>query len=305
MAVKLRLTRIGKKKQPQYRIVAADARAAMVLGVESVPDGLAAGLLAGVNPVAGLYSYMFGLAGGALFTSTAMMAVQGTGAMAIIVADVDLASRDDPARALYTLSILTGLVMIAAGLLRLGSFLRFVSNSVMTGFLTGLAVNIMLGQLSGLTGYSSSAGTRVAAALDTILHFKQFDVATTIVGIVTMVLLVGLAYSRLNKVSVLLTLAIATIMVPMMGLHSVVLVGNQYEIPTSLPSLTLPNLSYVPELIPAAIAVGIVGLVQGAGISRTYKNPDGKYPNVSGDFTGQGIANIASGLFQGMPAGGS
>ena len=88
--------------------------AGLVLGVESVPDGLAAGLLAGVNPVAGLYSYLFGLAGGALFTSTAFMAIQGTGAMAIIVADVDLASRDDPARALYTLSILTGLVMVIA-----------------------------------------------------------------------------------------------------------------------------------------------------------------------------------------------
>lgn len=63
--------------------------AGVVLGVESAPDGLASGLLAGVNPIAGLYAYLFGVAG-ALFTGTAMMAVQGTGAMAIIVADVDL-----------------------------------------------------------------------------------------------------------------------------------------------------------------------------------------------------------------------
>ena len=89
-----------------------DAMSGLVLGVESVPDGLAAGLLAGVNPVAGMYAYLFGLAGGALFTSTAFMAIQGTGAMAIIVADVDLASRNDPIRALYTLSMLTGVVMI-------------------------------------------------------------------------------------------------------------------------------------------------------------------------------------------------
>ena len=74
------------------KTVKDDAMAGLVLGVESVPDGLASGLLAGVNPVAGLYSYLFGLAGGALFTSTAFMAVQGTGAMAIIVADVDLAA---------------------------------------------------------------------------------------------------------------------------------------------------------------------------------------------------------------------
>ena len=82
------------------KAVGQDAMAGLVLGVESVPDGLASGLLAGVNPVAGLYAYLFGVAGGTLFTSTAFMAVQGTGAMAIIVADVDLGGRDDPARAL-------------------------------------------------------------------------------------------------------------------------------------------------------------------------------------------------------------
>ncbi len=135
-----------------------DAMAGMVLGVESVPDGLASGLLAGVNPVAGLYSYIFGLAGGALFTSTAFMAIQGTGAMAIIVADVDLASRDDPSRALFTLSVLTGVVMVLAGLLRLGSVLRFVSDSVMTGFITAVGINIVLGQLDDFTGYDAEGG---------------------------------------------------------------------------------------------------------------------------------------------------
>ena len=81
--------------------------AGLVLGVESIPDGLASGLLAGVNPVAGLYGYLYGMIGGALFTSTAFMTVQATGAMSIIVADVDLASRDDPARSLFTLTILS------------------------------------------------------------------------------------------------------------------------------------------------------------------------------------------------------
>src|SRR5215472_19021031 len=65
-----------------------DAVAGLVLGVESVPDGLAAGLLAGVSPLAGLYAYLFGTIGGSLFTSSTFMAVQATSAMSIIVADV-------------------------------------------------------------------------------------------------------------------------------------------------------------------------------------------------------------------------
>ena len=172
--------------------------AGLVLGVESVPDGLASGLLAGVNPIAGLYSYLFGLAGGALFTSTAFMAVQGTGAMAIIVADVDLGSRDDPARALYTLSILTGVVMILAGLLRLGSFLRFVSNSVMTGFITAVGVNIVLGQLDDFTGYDAEGGNRVVRAFDLLFNFWKVDIPTITVGLVTVALIVGLQRTKLG-----------------------------------------------------------------------------------------------------------
>ena len=93
-----------------------DAIAGVVLGVESVPDGLAGGLLAGVNPVYGLYAYMYGTFTGGLFTSSSFMAVQATGAMAIVVADVGVVhSSDDPGRMLFTLSIVTGIVMLLAG----------------------------------------------------------------------------------------------------------------------------------------------------------------------------------------------
>ena len=154
----MRLPILDPRSLFQRKTVKDDAMAGLVLGVESVPDGLASGLLAGVNPIAGLYSYLFGLAGGALFTSTAFMAVQGTGAMAIIVADVDLASRDDPARALYPLSMLTGVVMILAGLLRLGSFVRFVSISVLSGVFTAVGVISVVGRLVVVCGFGAEGG---------------------------------------------------------------------------------------------------------------------------------------------------
>jgi SulP family sulfate permease len=67
----------------------------------------------------------------------------------------------------------------------------------------------------------------------------------------------------------------------------------------------LPPLSVIPPLVLPALALAFVGLVQGAGVSQNYANPDGKYPDLSGDFVGQGAANVFSGLFQGMPVGGS
>src|SRR4051794_17369055 len=131
-----------------------DGVAGLVLGVESVPDGLAGGLLAGVNPVFGLYAYLVGTFTGALVTSSSFMAVQATGAMAIVIADVnEVKHAHDPARALFTLSLVTGILMILAGLFKLGVLLRFVSNAVIVGFVNAVGVNIILGQFPNFTGY--------------------------------------------------------------------------------------------------------------------------------------------------------
>ena len=123
----------------------------------------------GVSPLAGLYGYMVGTVGGALTTSSVFMVVQGTGAMAMIIADVPAVHHAaDPARALFTLTILTGVVMFVAGLLKLGTVLRFVSNAVMVGFINAVGVNIVLGQLANLTGYAADGPNRVVRALNTV-----------------------------------------------------------------------------------------------------------------------------------------
>ena len=228
--------------------------AGLVLGVESVPDGLAAGLLAGVNPVAGLYSYLYGLAAGALFTSTTFMAIQGTGAMAIIVADVDLAARDDPVRALVTLSMLTGVVMIVAGLLRLGRFLRFVSNSVMTGFITAVGVNIVLGQLDDFTGYEADGANRVLRAFDLLLNFWKIDVPTIVVGATTIALIVILQRTRLGPLGLVVGVFAGSALGSLLRFYGadIVQVRDIAEVPRSLPLPTLPALRdvAVPDRFP-------------------------------------------------------
>ena len=125
-------------------------------------------MLAGVNPLSGLYAYMVGTITGAVVTSSAFMAIQGTGAMAMIVVDVSAVHKaSDPATALFTLSMLTGVVMLVAGLFRLGSVLRFVSNAVMVGFINAVGVNIILGQLANFTGYDADGPNRVVRAVNT------------------------------------------------------------------------------------------------------------------------------------------
>jgi len=286
----------------------ADAKAAVVLGVESVPDGLASGLLAGLNPVAGLYAYMVGAATGALFTSTAFMAIQGTGAMAIIVADVGhLQSSDDPTRALVTLSVMTGLTMAIAGYLKLGLVLRFVSNSVMTGFISAVGVNIVLGQLGDFTGYYSDGENRVLRALDTLAHPGRLDLWTVCVGAATIALIVWLRRTRLGAMGLVVAIIAGSCIAGVVSAfdHNIQLVGNLAEVPNSLPTPSLPQLGDIVVLFLPAMSLAFVGLVQGAGVSAGFSNPDGSRGDESKDFVAQGVGNIAAGLFKGMPVGGS
>ena len=283
-----------------------DAVAGLVLGVESVPDGLAAGLLAGVSPLSGLYAYLFGTIGGSFFTSSAFMAVQATGAMAIVIADVPAVhAADDPARALFTLSVLTGVVMLAAGFLRLGSVLRFVSNAVMVGFISAVGVNIILGQLANLTGYKAEGANRVVRAVNTLIHPGELHLQSLAIGILTVALILLLERTMLGPLGLVLAVVVTSALVAVLGWGSVALVRDLSEIPRALPLPQAPMLRLVPSLVVPALSLAFVGLVQGAAISANFPNPDGRYPDVSRDFIGQGAANVIAGIFRGMPVGGS
>ena len=286
--------------------IAADLGAGTVLGVQSVPSGLATGLLAGVNPLYGLYAYTFGMVGGILTSSSIYMVVQATSAMAVVIADVgEVQNAADPDRALFTLSMLIGLVMLLLGIFKLGSLVRFVPASVITGFITGTAINIVLGQLPDFTGYDGQGPGRIVQAIDTVLHIGQWQWTTVTVGLVTVALIVGLGKTRLGAMGMVVAVIVGTAMVPLLGWSSVPTVSDIASIPSSLPGPQMPDLAAVPSLLIPALSLTFVGLVQGAAISSSIPNPDGKFPEPSGDFRGQGVGNITAGVFQGMPVGGS
>lgn len=283
-----------------------DTVAGLVLGVQSVPDGLATGLLAGVNPLSGLYAYMVGMIAGAVATSSAFMAIQGTGAMAMIVADVPtINDSSDPARALFTLSMLTGVVMVVAGFLRLGSVLRFVSNAVMVGFINAVGMNIILGQLANFTGYAADGSNRVVRALNTLIHPGHLQLSTLAVGVATIALILLLERTRIGSMGLVVAVVVTSSAAAVLGWDEVATLNDLGVELSTLPRPEAPMLHLVPSLLIPALSLAFVGLVQGASISASYPNPDGRYPDVSRDFVGQGVANVAAGVFQGMPVGGS
>ena len=283
-----------------------DLGAGLVLGLESVPDGLAAGLLAGLNPVAGLYGYLVGTVAGALSTSSVLMAVQATGAMAVLIADVpQVQAGPDASRSLVTLGVLTGVVMLALGLLRMGSMVRFVPNAVLTGFINAVAINIVLGQLGNFTGYAAEGSNRIARTIDTAVSVTSYDWQTTVIGVLTLVMILALERVHVGPLSLVVAVIVASSAVAVLGWSSVEQLHDIAQIPRGLPTPVLPSLGLAAPLLVPAVSLAFVGLIQGAAISRSVPNPNGSYPDASGDFRGQGVANIASGLFSGMPVGGS
>lgn len=290
--------------------IGSDLKAGIVLGVESVPDGLAAGLLAGVNPLHGLYGYLFGTIGGALATGSAFMTVQATGAMAVIISDVpQTQSGENSGRALATLAVLAGVIMLSLGLARLGTLVRFIPTAVLVGFINAVAISIVLGQLDNFTGYDSQGDNRVIRAFDTLAHVVGFSWPTVIVGASTIGLILLLERTRLGALSMVVAIVLASGLAALLALLfpqlPVALVSTSVSVPAALPGLMLPDFSLVLTLIVPAFSLALVGLVQGAAISGSVANPDGTYPDPSDDFRGQGIANLAAGFFQGMPVGGS
>ena len=195
--------------------------------------------------------------------------------------------------------------MLAAGLLRLGSILRFVSHSVMVGFISAVGVNIMLGQLTNLTGYSGQGPNRLVRAVDTLLHPAQLHWASVAVGLLTIAMIVGLGRTRVGALGMVLSIIVASAIVSLLSLPGVTTLKDLGIVPTALPTPVAPSLRMVPALIVPALSLAFIGLVQGAGITANFLNPDGSQPDASRDFIGQGIANIASGLLRGMPVGGS
>jgi sulfate permease, SulP family len=296
---------LGRRFPIRMATLREDAVAGLVLGVQSVPDGLATGLLAGVNPLSGLYAYLVGTFTGALVTSSSFMAIQGTGAMAMIVADVPAVHTSaDAERALFTLSVLTGVIMLAAGLLKLGWVLRFVSNAVMVGFINAVGVNIVLGQLSNFTGYDAEGPNRVVRALNTLLSPGQLHPQTVLIGIATIALILLFERTRVGALGLVVAVVVTSAGALLLG-WQVATLNDLGVVASSLPRPTVPLLGLVPELIVPAASLAFVGLVQGASISASFPNPDGTYGDVSRDFVGQGAANVAAGVLQGMPVGGS
>ncbi len=281
--------------------------AGLITGLFSIPEGMAYASIGGFNPVAGLYSGIVPTIVGSVLARTVLMVTTLTSAIALSSRSVlDQAGLDpaDPAN-IAMLAILVGAVMLLFGVLRLGSVMGFVSNAVMTGFTTGIAVQIVAGVLGDATAYQPDTHNTIGKFVDWLAHLGSWDPTTTAVAAGTVAVWAAARLVRpLRSLATLVALAVVSAVV--VALHlDVEQVGDIAAISRSLPAAIMPNWSAAPALVAGAVAVALVALAQAAGIGAAVPNPDGSRGDLSGDFTAQGVANVAGAVFQALPTGGS
>lgn len=290
---------------PRGESLRSDAIAGLSSAISNVPDGMANGTLVGVNPVHGLYGTMAGPAVGGVLASTQLMMIT-TMAAASLAAAQALADLKGQARldGLLALVLLVGAFQLAAGWLRLGRLVRFVSYSVTTGFLSGVSVLLILNQLPIVTGRDAQGG--VAGAVQLLRAPGTIQWPSLALAALTLALAVVLPRTRVGKLGRLLAIVVPSLLVVLLGLDQVGLVRDSGEIPGGIPLPALPPLAaFTPQVVTGAAAVAIVILVQSVGVSQSVPNPDGSPRDRSRDFVAIGAANLSCGLLQGLPVGGS
>jgi len=284
-----------------------DLLAGVAGAVAGAPLAMGFAIIAGVSPIYGLYTAAISPIVGSLSISSTFMTVGSTNALALVVGskltEYDSANHLE---IVFTLTLLVGVFQFLFGLLRLGTLSRFVSNAVMTGFVSGASLLIIIGQLKNLTGVSGGTARRALPRLwHWLNHLSDLNVHILATGLLAIIIIVVLKRTRFKSLATLMAIVITSILVAYLHWDDVTLVRDMSPVPSGLPAPQPPPLNHVSELATAALAMAVLASVQSAALANIIPQPDGTTSNISRDFVGQGLANMVGSWFQCMPAGGS
>jgi SulP family sulfate permease len=266
-------------KQTWFSNVRNDVLAGLVVALALIPEAIAFSIIAGVDPKVGLYA-SFSIATIIAFAGGRPgMISAATGAMALVIATL---VKDHGLQYLLAATVLTGVLQVVAGWVKLGMLMRFVSRSVVTGFVNALAILIFMAQLPELTNVGWQVYAMTAAGL-VIIYGLPYLTKAVPSPLVTIVVLTG--------VSICLGLDIRT-------------VGDIGDLPDSLPVFLMPgvplNWATMGIILPYSATLMVVGLLESLMTATIVDDMTDTKSNKNRECVGQGVANIATGFIGGM-----
>ncbi len=259
--------------------VRGDLLAGLVVALALIPEAIAFSIIAGVDPKVGLYASFCIAVVTAFLGGRPGMISAATGAMALLMVTL---VKEHGLQYLMMATLLTGVFQIMAGYLQLGSLMRFVSRSVVTGFVNALAILIFMAQLPELTNVTWHVYAMTAAGLGIIY---------------------GLPYLTKAVPSPLITIIVLTVFAMALGLD-IRTVGDMGELPDTLPMFMWPDVPLSFEtlkiILPYSLSLAIVGLLESLMTATIIDELTDTPSDKNRECKGQGAANIASGLIGGM-----
>ena len=268
-----------KFRQEWLSNVRNDVLAGLVVALALIPEAIAFSIIAGVDPKVGLYA-SFSIAVIIAFTGGRPgMISAATGAMALLMVTL---VKEHGLEYLFAATVLTGVLQIIAGWIRLGELMRFVSRSVVTGFVNALAILIFMAQLQELTNVGWQVYAMTAAGLGIIYGLPRLTTAVP---------------------SPLITIVVLTIVAIALDLD-IRTVGDMGELPNSLPQFLMPDVPLTLEtlqiIFPYAATLMVVGLLESLMTATIVDDLTDTSSNKNRECVGQGVANIATGFIGGM-----
>ena len=301
---------LGVLRTYQPRWLAKDVVAGLVLSALLVPQGMAYAELAGLPAVTGLYTSILCLVGYAIFGPSKILVLGPDSSLGPMIAATILpllGAGGDPALAVALASLLalfTGAIMVLAGVGKLGFIADLLSKPTMLGYMNGLALTILVGQLPKLFGFSVEADKFLGELTGFVSGMAQGESvrAAAAIGIGALMLILVFQRFAPKLPAVLIAVVAAIIAATVFSLQAkgVVLVG---VLPQGLPSFTIPKVgwSYVAPLVGGALGISLVALADTISTSSAFADRRGEEVDGNREMVGLGAANLAAGLFQGFP----
>ena len=287
-----------------------DLVAGLTVWAVLVPEALAYATIAGVSPVVGLYAAPAALILYAAFGSSRHLVTGPMAATAALsaaaVGDFAAGGSDAFLQLTITLALVVGVLALAAGIFRLGFLANFISEPVLKGFIIGLALTIIAGQLPKLFGVEKTEGNFFEIVWGLLGDLGSTSGLTLLVGLLSLVLVVGLKEYAPVVPGSLAAVLFGILAVSLFGLddHGVAIVG---QIESGLPSLGLPDVGFsdVLDIAPASVGIMLVGFVEGLAAAKTYAARNHYDVDANRELVGLGAANVGAGLSGGMVVNGS
>jgi len=310
-------------KNYQSQFIAGDITAGLIVTVMLIPQSLAYAMLAGLPPEIGLYASLLPMVAYALFGSSMTLAVGPVAVSSLMTASalMPLASQGsaDYISLSILLALLSGLMLLVAGFLRLGFLAWFLSHPVISGFISGSAVLIGIGQLKYLLGLQFSSSGVVSSLKNLAQHLQETNSTTALLGLSAVLFLLfarkylgpllkqmGLSAKTsdlLTKLAPMAVVIVSTALVAIYGLDQTDKVSIVGRVPGGLPSIGLPSIQWdhINMLLLPALLISLVGFVESVSVGQSLALKRGQRINPNSELVGIGAANIASAFSGGFP----